>query len=177
MKENRRVRMTKNCLKQAMLELLSVHGKDKISITDVCNAADINRSTFYAYYNGLDELMSEIEDDFLEQIPLPFDQIDSDGQCLSELTKIFEYIKSNVNIVRVFMFRTNDDGFILKLTKYIYEHYKNTLQKPDSVEERYSIIYRISGAIGLIKNWITDGFPISTAEFARFTLMIAVPTA
>ena len=46
MAENRRVRMTKKIIKDALLELLDKKPLDKITVTDICNTADLNRSTF-----------------------------------------------------------------------------------------------------------------------------------
>ena len=173
MKDNRRVKMTKNCLKQALLELLSANGKDKVNITDVCNAADVNRSTFYAYYNGLDDLMQEVEDDFLAQIPLPLFQMTDDERCLTEVGKIFEYIKSNANVFNIL---TRDEEFTQKMTRYIFDQYNDQTLADDDSTGRYIIIYRISGAIGLLKHWIVDGFPIPPADFARFVMKIATST-
>ena len=70
MQENRRVRITKRCMKDALLELLESTPLNKISVTDICNSADVNRSTFYSYYNDIDALLSEIETEVLEQIPV-----------------------------------------------------------------------------------------------------------
>ena len=50
MEENRRVRMTKRLLQDALLELLEEKSLEKITVTQVCSKADVNRSTFYAYY-------------------------------------------------------------------------------------------------------------------------------
>ena len=50
MPDNRRVRMTKKLIKDAYLELLESSPSEKISVTDICKAADVNRSTFYMYY-------------------------------------------------------------------------------------------------------------------------------
>ena len=50
MSDNRRVRMTKKLMKDAYLELLERSPSEKISVTDICKVADVNRSTFYLYY-------------------------------------------------------------------------------------------------------------------------------
>ena len=47
--DNRRVKITKKMIKDAMLELLENRPINKITVTDICKYADVNRSTFYAY--------------------------------------------------------------------------------------------------------------------------------
>ena len=70
MEENRRVKITKTMIKDAFLELLEKHPIEKISVTDICKGADVNRSTFYAYYTDVTELLHEIENNVLIQIPV-----------------------------------------------------------------------------------------------------------
>ena len=70
MADNRRVRMTKKLIKDAYLELLEKHPSERISVTDICKTADVNRSTFYMYYEDTIRLRQDIENDVLAQIPV-----------------------------------------------------------------------------------------------------------
>ena len=70
MADNRRVRMTKKLIKDAYLELLETNPSEKISVTDICRKADVNRSTFYMYYEDPITLRQDIENDLMEQIPV-----------------------------------------------------------------------------------------------------------
>ena len=107
MQENRRVRMTKRCMKDALLELLDKMPLNKVSVTDICNTADVNRSTFYAYYNDIEALLSEIETEALAQIPVNIDpeEIGYAGSLLNKLEIFFNYIQSNEKIYRMLMFQ------------------------------------------------------------------------
>ena len=69
--ENRRVQMTKRLLKEALLELLEQTELAGISVTAVCEAADVHRSTFYKYYREPSDVLRDIEKDVLDQIPFP----------------------------------------------------------------------------------------------------------
>ncbi|MBR8643897.1 TetR/AcrR family transcriptional regulator [[Brevibacterium] frigoritolerans] len=51
-KQDRRIDRTKTFLKDALLKLLSENPISKISITELCNEANINRGTFYAHYDN-----------------------------------------------------------------------------------------------------------------------------
>lgn len=41
--------MTKKMMKDALLEALEGQPLEKITVTDICERADVNRSTFYSY--------------------------------------------------------------------------------------------------------------------------------
>lgn len=46
MKEDRRTRYTKNIIKDTLLELMHQKSFDKITVTELCRKAEINRGTF-----------------------------------------------------------------------------------------------------------------------------------
>src|SRR6266496_628935 len=53
---DRRVRRTRAALQQALIELLPRKSYEQITVEDICAAADIGRSTFYAHYRGKEDL-------------------------------------------------------------------------------------------------------------------------
>ena len=53
---DRRVARTRATLHHALLRLIVERGYDSLSVQDICEAADIGRSTFYAHYTGKDDL-------------------------------------------------------------------------------------------------------------------------
>ena len=60
-KENRRVTMTKQLLKDALVSLLEKNDIYNISIRELCEVADVNRSTFYKYYGSQFDLLADME--------------------------------------------------------------------------------------------------------------------
>ena len=67
-KLNRRVQYTRRALREALIDLVSEKPLANITITDICARADINRSTFYLHYQGVHELLGEIEDHIIAHI-------------------------------------------------------------------------------------------------------------
>ena len=68
-KPNQRILLTKTMLKNSLLELLQTETIQKVSIKQICQNAQINRSTFYKYYQffrerfyaGLDERNTDFD--------------------------------------------------------------------------------------------------------------------
>ena len=77
-KKDARVVRTIDKLKRTMLDLLKEHSYDEIKITELCEAAGVNRNTFYAHYNEPADILKEIEDDLLAKIWQPLAQINTD---------------------------------------------------------------------------------------------------
>ena len=67
-KEDRRIAMTKRLLKAALIELLKEQDIYHISIRELCERADVNRTTFYKYYGSQFDLLTDMEKDMLDFI-------------------------------------------------------------------------------------------------------------
>ena len=68
LKSPQRRTLTKRLIREAMLELLKTKSIQKISVRELCDAAGINRTTFYNHYDGTYEVLAEIEEHFLAQL-------------------------------------------------------------------------------------------------------------
>jgi AcrR family transcriptional regulator len=56
--EDRRVRRTHRALREAFVELVVERGWDGFSVQDLCNRADVGRSTFYLHYADKEEVLN-----------------------------------------------------------------------------------------------------------------------
>ena len=65
--EDRRIAKTKRELKRALISLLADKPFEKITVTELCAAANTGRITFYAHYSDKYELVDELCRDFQEQ--------------------------------------------------------------------------------------------------------------
>lgn len=54
---DRRVQRTRRLLHAAIIELIDEHGWDAITVQDVCQRADVGRSTFYVHFADKEELL------------------------------------------------------------------------------------------------------------------------
>ena len=63
---DRRIARTRKSIKRAFAYLLSQKSLNEITITDIANAADVNRKTFYTYYAGIYEVIDDIEDELAD---------------------------------------------------------------------------------------------------------------
>lgn len=66
--DDRRVRRTKKAVREALLQLMQDKPVERITTTELCREADINRNTFYAHYSAPEDVLAEIEDGFLAEL-------------------------------------------------------------------------------------------------------------
>lgn len=62
---NPRTIQTKNKIKYILLNLMKRKSFYKITVTEICKCAGINRGTFYRHYCDLTEVLEELEDEAL----------------------------------------------------------------------------------------------------------------
>ena len=68
---DRRSQYSQKMLRKALLELMQTKKLSAITVTDICKLADLNRGTFYKYYDDVNDLFSHIEAAFIEELRSP----------------------------------------------------------------------------------------------------------
>ncbi len=108
--DGRRVRMTKLLLKESLVELMKIKSIHVISIKEICEGADVNRSTFYRHYDTQYDLYDDIIDDISEDIYKIYLACTEEGLTVTLLlTKILCYIEENREMFLVIL---SDNGNI-----------------------------------------------------------------
>ncbi len=95
-KPDRRVARTKKAIKNAFAELMSEKEISEITVKDIAETADVNRKTFYNYYNSVYDIVNEIENELV----LAFDNVLSNIDFKQEMKNpygIFEKLTGVIN--------------------------------------------------------------------------------
>jgi AcrR family transcriptional regulator len=67
-KTDRRARYTQSVIKEAFVKLYRKNPIGKITVTDICKIAEINRGTFYLHYHDPYDLLERITDDYCDRV-------------------------------------------------------------------------------------------------------------
>ena len=65
---NKKRSRTKEHLKTALISLCGKKAYYDITIQEICRQAGLNRSTFYRYYETKDDMLREIEQEYIDDI-------------------------------------------------------------------------------------------------------------
>ena len=163
-KNNQRTRLSKILLKNALLDLLAEKQSiEKISVRELCERAELNRSTFYAHYSDPKALLEETEEELLTAAQQHLEKIgkanatNANGYLLSFL----QYVKEHDKEFRILLLETTDTGFKNKFmriaTRQIIENFDIEL-RPE--EEQYIYSYILNGSSAVIIQWIRSGYTI-----------------
>ncbi|MCS0542790.1 TetR/AcrR family transcriptional regulator, partial [Aeromonas veronii] len=75
-KLDRRKQYTRMVLKGSLMKLLKEKPIATITVKEICEVADINRSTFYAHYSDQFDLLKKIEEEIIEDMITYLNQYD-----------------------------------------------------------------------------------------------------
>lgn len=156
--ENQRVRLTKQLLKNALTELLKEKRLDKITIYELCNKAQINRTTFYKYYGNQYELMDEIQEEFYQS--LEESMMINDPEQAESLTDILRYVDANRELVKTLLNTISDENFIHSIISrpIISMGLRKCIpQKYDDWSKDYITTFIFHGAYAIVRDWINEG--------------------
>ncbi|MCA1055860.1 TetR/AcrR family transcriptional regulator [Rossellomorea aquimaris] len=170
-KMDRRKKYTRMVLKESLLELLKEKSISGITIKEICERADINRSTYYAHYSNQYELLEAIEDEFIEDLVGTLGQYNFSKQeeALQMTEKLFEYLSEKSSICHTLLSENTDMYFLKKgmgiTNEFIFKNWiTNSNVDPDTYE--YINIFLVSGSIHVIKNWLENGMKKTPGEMA-----------
>ena len=69
---DRRTRRTKNIFKGHFVQLVKDKGYKNVTVTDIVEKADYNRSTFYLHFKDKEDLAEELVAEILEELEAAF---------------------------------------------------------------------------------------------------------
>lgn len=167
--------MTKQLMKSALLELLEYQDLANISVTAICEKADVHRSTFYKHYTDTSSLLMEVEQDFLNRIPTPPQILDQQNQAdlLTATSEFFDFIKDNKKAFRILFNDSSGNSFSARLVEFLCNGYVPVGDDTDEQASRFIRIYIANGTVGMMREWVNAGFPISSQDLAEMMYFLS----
>ena len=166
-----RVRYTKMVLQQALLKILQTKHIDKVTIKELCEEAKINRGTFYLHYTTPNDLLIEIEQQYIDENMAYFSPYFNEGYETSQLAGMFTCILKNKGLCRIIMGKNGNPRFVERIQKMIREGvvdgWCKEFPKYNRVDLDYVFDFIFTGSMRLILSWIEDDKGLSTAELAN----------
>ena len=100
-KNNQRYKMSSEKIETAFLTLILNHKYEDISINQICREAGINRSTFYAHYDDINDLVIKIESKFASHTANIFNY--GERQTHEAVVELFTFVRDNKYFYKAFL--------------------------------------------------------------------------
>lgn len=165
-KTDTRVQYTKKVLQDALLEILKNKNIDRVTVKEICEKANINRGTFYLHYSTPNDLLMEIENNFMSEHVILFTDYMTDAshkkndRGMDKLQALFQITLENIELCRIIFGPNGDYRFQEKIKKQmeqdIIRHWSVEFPEYKMEHLEYVFDYVFSGSMSLIFNWIND---------------------
>ena len=172
--QDRRIKRTKMLLQNALVELMLEKAVGKISVKELTQKADVNRSTFYLHYLDIYDMLEQMENEFVETIqgffhdfftPLPT------SMPLTLFVNISEWLEQDKEYY-VKLLRGSASGYIFEeLESRIRDEFLTLLYliflDEESLDLRTRVNFTVSGTVGVLRMWVMEGGNISLVELSE----------
>lgn len=161
-KNNQRFRDTEIKMEASMLRLMKKYDFDKITVKKICEESKVNRSTFYAHFTDIYDMLNKMETELRRELIESFkqDKKDEKNTMFSEesFIKFLEHIekhkyfyKINLNTRKSFPI---EDGF-----EQLYPIIEKRSQKAGIYSRDEIMYYYVSFQAGftmILKRWVDN---------------------
>ena len=169
-----RIIKTKKSLIDAFKELLLVYDDFmNISVKELCDHAGVSRKTFYLHYNQVDDLLSEVQQEYIEEF--------------YRRTKDLDFIEDAEKVVKVYFDMNNSSPLYKKAATasvYFYTKEFSRIKALDFFAKKGKIFidencnptvkdflfhYYDMTIYIMYKRWVTKKYPLSEEEAIALT--------
>ena len=163
-----RVRYTLKVIEDSFLELLGKKPIARITVTELCQTALINRATFYKHYLDIPDLLKKTEEKLFEQIK----ELCEDPQNDQELfLKLMHYLKNGIRRYMVLGLETADPQLPFKTLKRCMQwSFPITASCAGGMDtQKQAMLHSmLSFAVGgILSSWIQNGMEETPEYIAR----------
>ena len=180
-RQERRVRRTRAMILAGFIQLMQQKPVKDISVRELADLVDINRSTFYLHYTDIYDLLEQTENGLMDQFLAIIDKNHTNltlQEFSDNLEQFFAFLAENQPLCRALMSPNGDIAFVRKLEKLIAEDGVKTLRllsdekDLDAQDLNYVTSFFLSGCVGMIDLWLQDGCQQSAQHMAELSMKL-----
>ncbi len=162
MKSDPRVRYTQMIIKKAFWELLKQKPVNKITVREICDRAEINRSTFYKHYSDCYDLLDKLKEEALTRLDGLMADMEGTG-TMPVLLTILETVKNNANTFKLISPKEYGVEFARKAVQRCYQYLDLHLtispkREWDEGQKEINRAFLVGGICGVIEQWMQRGY-------------------
>ena len=151
----------------------------KVTVSEICKIADVNRATFYFYYTDLLDMLQQIQNETYQAFKEIIDSNPIDVTTIEGFTdyseKLLTFCKEHESLVR-FVINHDTNNQLYKQMRYLMVNNipNSKITFDDTNPARYSTNFIITAMVGIMEDWMDEGMKIPPHELAKFCANIYI---
>ena len=166
---DKRVRKSKDAIRQAMIDLLMEKELDEITVSELSERAGVNRKTFYNHYDNLMALIEEMNQDTIETYEREMAGI-SIKTAFRDPFQVFTRLNAFFTGDNFYskLLQSDKNGTLVKrLTFSLREQIMRTDQGIPKDKQEMLIRLYVPGLVSIYREWLMNGKKENLEEIAR----------
>lgn len=176
--ERMRKETTRKDIMDAFWELYKAKDISKISVREICELAGYHRTTFYAHFNDVYDVLEQLERSLIPSYELIAKKLGSSYETLNLehfVQMLLELFQINGEYLRILLGQRRDP-YLKDRVKEIIRPIFLQYVKPEQLSEayiQYIFEYHVSGVLAVIGFWFENGNDITKEELMNLLLSIS----
>lgn len=177
MRENQRVAQTKRLLGEGLLELLETKELDKVTVTELCRVAGVNRATFYRHYASVQALLEDVAEGILRPFFAESSWYREGGDIREGLEALCVCLWDNRERLRRILYSSADGG-MERTIQGVYQALRSHREelprflRGEDEDLWLAAAYFGAGTYALLTRWILEDTGQSPQEVADLLLRL-----
>ena len=180
---DKRCLRTRLAIKSALLSLLKDKPLAKITVSELAEAAQVNRKTFYNHYPDINSVLYDIEAVFLDEIFSIINKNDIWYEIENPtgfILRFFEIIRDNMQMFHLLVRSGEHIHLMESFRQRLREHWSDQLfgrENADEILLTYLMDYVAAGIVSLLESWTRNPDNMSLEDLAQFTAIVVSSSA
>lgn len=134
----------------------------KITVREICERADIHRSTFYAHYRDVYDLVERVEQSMSRQLTETFfRRLDAGASARDCFTEIFAFIRNHREFYLYYLTESKQSGVLALAWETIRDRADGvgpeTFGAESMAEMEYHGVFFLVGMTAMVRLWLQRG--------------------
>lgn len=168
---DRRVKYTKKVIKETLITLLNEKEINKITVSEICKIADINRATFYRYYLDAYDLLDKIKEEFVGELIEASQRPDTKKSVYNFAKGLLIVLENNRSLAKILFNNKSNIYFLNEILEIAYNRCKkrwfDNLADLNEKDADYASVFIFNGALGIVNYWVQNDFDVTLEEIAN----------
>lgn len=172
MKTDRRVKYTQMVLKESLLEILQDRPIERVTVKEICDRADVNRSTFYVHYGSPQELLDSIKNEMYDEIKAQ----KRDFTDIKTYMRLICEVAQEYRDLMVVLLKSGHVEQMFDIAALWKDDFMEGMSRVVGSRERLEVgyLYITCGAFACIFTWALGGFKTPIDDIAEETYRLTI---
>ncbi len=153
---DRRIAKTRLALRDAMLQLLPKRGWDELNILEICEEANVGRSTFYVHYRSKDDLLCESLNDLRDALCATAKEGSEPYHPLAFMPGLLAHMVEQRRTFKAVIGRRSSQGVERRFREMVFQLIEQDIAKQNYPKVQQQMVgrYLAGGVVDLMAWWV-----------------------